>query len=66
MTSLITLRNGQKMKNYIVANYMDDALREQLHSNDFKSEQQFFRAYCKLHKKVHGEVFILDQINPQI
>ncbi len=62
----IKLRNGKKIDSLNAATYMDDELREKLHGGNFKTEQQFYRAYCKLHKKTFGETFILDTNSPQI
>jgi hypothetical protein len=66
MLSKIKLRSGLKMTQPMIASYMDDELREELHGYDYKTEQKFFRAYCIAHKKKFGEIFILDRINPGV
>lgn len=42
----------------VVANYMDDEVRENLNRSwDGESEQDFVDAYCAWHEQKFGEVF---------
>ncbi len=43
---------------------MDDGLREELTSEDWDSEQDFFRAYEEAHEKKFGEEWELSKENP--
>ncbi len=43
---------------------MDDGLREELASEDWGSEQDFFRAYEEAHEKRFGEEWELSKANP--
>lgn len=52
--------NGQKFELGVVLNYMDKDIAEELHSQDFESEQAFVDAYIKAHAEKYGEEF---QIN---
>lgn len=44
----------------VVANLMDDDIRETLHAQEWQSEQEFVDAYRKAHAEKFGEEF---QIN---
>jgi hypothetical protein len=62
----LKIGNGSLHDELTVASYMHDDLREQLHGDRrYNTPQKFYRAYCRLHKKVHGETFFLDTQNPQ-
>lgn len=45
-------------------NLMDDEIREQLHAEGYESEQDFFAAYEKAHKKKYGTPWELSKPNP--
>jgi hypothetical protein len=49
--------NGKVYPLDVVANLMDDQLREQLHAFAYPDEQAFVDAYCHAHEKKHGTVF---------
>lgn len=44
---------------------MDNEIRERVHSIGFKTEQEFFNAYCDAHLGRFCEEFICNTENPQ-
>lgn len=45
----------------VAAHYMDDDIREQLHSTqDWDSDQEFVDAYCGAHLAKFGEYFVIN------
>ena len=52
--------NGVMYDIEVVAVYMDDEIREDLHhTGDFQSEQEFLEAYCAAHEQKFGEEFVM-------
>ena len=50
--------NGVELDMALVAMYMDEEIREDLHiSQDWDSDQEFLDAYCKAHEAKYGEEF---------
>lgn len=52
--------NGQEFELSVALHYMDKDIAEELHGQDFESEQAFVDAYIKAHSEKYGEEF---QIN---
>lgn len=52
--------NAQHHDIAIVANLMDDEIRELLAARDWTSEQAFFDAYVEAHAQKYGEDFIIN------
>lgn len=56
---------GDELDFYTVPDYMDDDIRERLHSQMAPcSDQDFFDAYCKTHREQFSEEFFLNRKNP--
>jgi len=56
---IITI-NGIDYPADVVTHYMDDALREEMHSEDWESEQAFVDAYAVRHAERFGEPFVVN------
>lgn len=66
-TNATTIRNqyGREIDYTFAVSLMDDQLRELLHaSGAYASEQEFYDAYCDLHRKTFEEEFELNKENP--
>jgi hypothetical protein len=62
----ITNKAGKELNFDATLDYMDDEIREQLHSDLAPcGEQEFFTAYEKAHEEKFGEEFFLSSGNPQ-
>lgn len=62
----ITIKNkyGQELNFDVVTNYMDNDIREYLHTELAPcSPQYFYNIYCKMHKQIHGEEFFTEGEN---
>ena len=58
-------QNGVKIEFDMALIFMDDEIREDIHARLSPcSEQKFFSAYEKEHRKKYGEDFIASQISP--
>lgn len=51
--------NGAEFDMDVVANYMDDELRESLHGS-YGTDQDFLDAYAAAHEERFGEVFTVN------
>jgi len=45
-------------------NLMDDEIREELYTDGYETEQEFFDAYATTHEAKYGEEWELDKPNP--
>ena len=56
---------GKEVDYELAVSFMDDEIREQLHSELAPcSNQDFFNAYAKRHEEAFGEEWIADSENP--
>lgn len=51
--------NGITIDFHTALELMDEDLREYLYDNCITTEQLFVNRYCKLHREIHGEPFII-------
>jgi len=59
-------KNGKKLDFNAAVEYMDDDIREALHSEMAPcTEQEFFTTYEKAHESQHKEDWFLSSSNPQ-
>lgn len=63
----VTNEWGTKFDYALTVNYMEDDIREELHSKLAPcTEQEFFDAYCKAYEDKYGEEWIFAEENPVI
>lgn len=61
----VTNEWGTEIDYEMAVGYMDDDIREELHSEICGcTEQEFFDAYCKAHEEKFGEPWFLAESNP--
>lgn len=64
-SDIVVNQYGLILDRETVVSYMDDEIREHLHSQLAPcTEQKFFDAYCKAHEEKFGEPFIADDPSP--
>lgn len=49
--------NGYDVEFETCVEFMDDEIREELHAEDFESEQEFIDEYCAKHIQKYGDHF---------
>jgi hypothetical protein len=66
MSKYVSNKSGKELDFEAAVQYMDDEIREQLHSELAPcGEQEFFTAYEEEHEKVYKEEWFLSSSNPQ-
>ena len=64
MTKVLN-KSGYELDFDASVDYMDDEIRERLHSEMAScGEQEFFTAYEKAHEEKYGEEWVLSSANP--
>ena len=65
MKKMVINKNGKELGFNAAVQFMDDGIREKLHSEMAPcSEQEFFTAYEEAHKKKFNEDWFLSEPNP--
>lgn len=62
--TIVINRAGTQIYFDAAVNFMDDEIREDLHSEGYDTEQEFFSAYEDAHEEKYGEEWELSKENP--